>query len=193
MTLTEELELVEKAKTNLQHFEKLYQYYFDKVYGYCINRTANHTLTEEIVSEVFLRAIEKIKKFNTKKDIRFGAWLYTTAHNLIIDNYRKNNRLKYFEDWSDFIDEKNIEDELKVSIYQKQIVFVLTKLNPKYQKIITLRFYSELEIDELAEVFKTKPKNVSVILHRATKDFQKKFKKYFPESEIFLELKRYAL
>ena len=67
MTLNEELEVIEKAKSNLSYFEHIYNYYFDKVYGYCINRTANHSTCEEIVSEVFLRAIEKIKKFNTEK------------------------------------------------------------------------------------------------------------------------------
>ncbi len=193
MTLQEELEIVEKAKTNIQDFAKLYEYYFEKVYGYCINRTANHSISEEIVSEVFLRAIEKIKNFNTSKNIRFGAWLYTAAHNLIIDTYRKNKKKSDYEDWDEFLSEINIEEELRLSEYQKQITFILNKLKPRYQKVLTLRFFSEFDLPEIAVIMKMKTKNTSVLLHRAIKDFRKKFRENFPESEIFEELERYAL
>ncbi len=192
MTLKEELEMVEKAKTNIQYFEKIYSYYFDRIYGYCINRTANHSLSEEVVSEVFLKAIEKIKKFNTSKQIRFGAWLYTTAHNLIIDSYRKDKKFNDFEEWDVFLSDFDIEREIKLTEYQKQITFVLRKLKPRYQKVISLRFYSDLDLEEISKIMKTSKRNVSVILFRATKDFRKKYKKFFPKSEIFLELKRYA-
>ncbi|MCA9381192.1 sigma-70 family RNA polymerase sigma factor [Candidatus Dojkabacteria bacterium] len=184
MTLEQELVIVEKAKQDLSAFDEIYSFYFNRVYGYCFKRTSNHTITEEIVSQVFLKAVENIKKFDTRKQIRFGSWLYTTAHNLIIDFFRSSKKFTQFENWFKS-DDSSLDEQLTVSEYQKQVSFVLTKIKPRYQKVLTLRFFSELDLNEISEIMKTSTKNVSVILFRAQKDFEKKFRKFFPESEIF--------
>ncbi|MCA9386453.1 sigma-70 family RNA polymerase sigma factor [Candidatus Dojkabacteria bacterium] len=184
MTLDQELEIVEKAKEDLSAFDQIYSFYFNRVYGYCFKRTSNHSITEEIVSQVFLKAVENIKKFDTKKQVRFGSWLYTTAHNLIIDFFRATKKYTSFENWQ-IETTDNLEHQLSVSEYQKQVAFVMTKLKPRYQKVLSLRFFSELELSEIAKIMKTSNKNISVVLYRAGKDFEKKYRKIFPESEIF--------
>ena len=70
-------------------------------------------------------------------------------------------------------------------MYQKQITYTLQRIKPRYQKVLTLRFFSELELDEISSIMKLNKKNTSVLIFRAAKSFKKKFKKLFPESEIF--------
>lgn len=185
MTIEEELALVEAAKTNIQAFEKLYSYYFDRIYGYCLKRTGNVDISKDVTSHTFMQAVEHIGKFKTEKGIRFGAWLYRTAHNRIIDQGKRKSSKN--EDLSDHEigTEYNLDKEITLITVQGQIVDCMSNLNSRYQQIISLRFYSELEIPEIAAVMELKPKSVSVILHRALEKLKKEFRKKYPETEIF--------
>lgn len=186
MTLEQELALVERSKENVHAFGELYDFYIDRIYNYIYSRTLNKELAEDITSKVFLKAVEQISKFDTSRGVKFGSWLYRTAHNLIIDELkRKSNKFQSVEEEPAHNGENNIDREVRITTIQKQIAFTLKSINKKYQLIISLRFFSELEIDEISDVLETKRSNVSVLLHRALKDFKKEYTKKFGESEIF--------
>ncbi len=186
MTKEQEKELIKEAKTNVQAFDKLYRYYLPKIYSYTLNGTNNVQTAQDITSQVFLTAVEKIKQYNPNKGFTFGAWLYKIAHNKIIDHYRKYSTKKSTELNDNLITTTdNSDQEYIKSMYRNQINLTLKKLKPRYQEVIRLRFYSELDIPEIAEVLKVKPTNVSVLLFRALKAFKKEFKRKFPNSEIF--------
>lgn len=188
MELDKELELIEKAKTDIAAFDKLYDIYFPKIYGFCLNRLSNKELAEDITSQVFLAAVENIQKIDTSKRLRFGAWLFTVANNRIIDYFRKNKLPNNaFDDYQGEDNDDVLEDML-YSEKAKQVTIVLKELKPKYQKIITLRFYTELSNPEIAEILGVKASNVAVILHRALKKFKKIFEKKYPSSEIFEDI-----
>jgi len=93
MSLEEELKLIENAQSNIQSFAALYDIYFPKIYSYCLNRLCNKENAEDVTSQVFLKSIEIVKSFDTKRSIRLGPWLYAIAHNLIIDTIRKNSHI----------------------------------------------------------------------------------------------------
>ncbi len=185
MTLEEELKLVEESKTGVRAFEQLYDFYIDKIYSYVFQRVRNKELSEDITSKVFLKAVENISKFDTKKGIRFGAWLYRTAHNEIIDSFRRKDSKNLELDESLVESSDRPERNQKTEDRSLEIALVLPELKDKYQQIISLKFFMEMEMDEIADVMGTKKSNVSVILHRALKDFEKKYIRKYGKSEIF--------
>lgn len=184
MTIKEELALVERAKAGLKAFDVLYDYYFDRIYKYAVSRTYNEEVAEDIVSEVFLKAIEKIRTFDTSRNIRFGAWLYKTTHNLIIDKSKQIRSTVSLEDIQVPMD-AGMDRDIFRDIIQRQVAITLSRLRPRYQQVISLRFYSELEFEEIAQIMNTSRKNIAVLFHRACRRFKKNFKKNFPKSEIF--------
>ncbi|MDQ7020650.1 MAG: sigma-70 family RNA polymerase sigma factor [Candidatus Dojkabacteria bacterium] len=78
-----------------------------------------------------------------------------------------------------------MKKELTLKFKQKKLSLVISTLNARYQKIISLRFYSDLDIDEIAEEMNLNNSNVSVLLHRALKALQKKYLEMYPDSESF--------
>lgn len=188
MTVDQELKIVESSKQNVQEFNKIYDEYFDKIYYFCLARLQNKEASEDVTSQVFLQAVESIHKFDTSKNIRFGAWLYRVAHSRIIDHFRKSKHNSYFDFENLQIEDKDssrFESELQNEFLQTQIASVLKDLRGNYQQVISLKFFSDLSISEIAEVVNKKPTQVSVILHRALKSFKKIFEKKYPETEIF--------
>jgi RNA polymerase sigma-70 factor (ECF subfamily) len=185
MDVSEEIKLIEAAKEDIAAFEKLYKYYLPHIYNYIYSRTYNKETAEDLTSQVFLLFVEKVKTFNLREGARLGSWLYRVANSKIIDAYRK----KKMSDLSDFEEalaknddtEKNLSNEFN----RAQIVVVLKTINPRYQEVIALSFFSELEHKEIAEVMKMRAEQVKVLLHRALQVFKKEFKKSFPKSETF--------
>lgn len=186
MTHEQEIALVKQAQSNIQAFDQLYRIYVKKIFSYCYYRLASKELAEDVTGQVFLSAVEKIHTFDTTRGTKFSSWLYQNAHNKIIDTVRKHGNRNVGEPDENLVDRNvNLDQEVILSARQKQIANVLKDLKDSYQQVISLRFFSELDIPEIADVLNEKPKNVSVILHRALKSFKKEFTKSFPESEIF--------
>jgi len=79
-------------------FGVLYDRYVDQVYRYTFYRVRNEAEAEDVTSEVFMRALRAIPKYEPRQ--AFLAWLYRIARNAIIDRSRRrvNRQQVSFED-----------------------------------------------------------------------------------------------
>ena len=68
-------------------FDKLYNEYFQTVYGYLLSISHDHNLAEELTQETFFKALKKINSFKTGTNAR--AWLCQIAKNLFYDRSRR--------------------------------------------------------------------------------------------------------
>jgi RNA polymerase sigma-70 factor (ECF subfamily) len=68
-------------------FGVLYDRYVDKVYRYVFYRVRNEAEAEDVTSEVFMRALRAIPKYEPRQ--AFLAWLYRIARNAVIDRSRR--------------------------------------------------------------------------------------------------------
>src|SRR5438552_5545748 len=81
--------LVERARDgDPDGFAALYDRYVDRVYRFVLYRVSgDNALAEDITSEVFVRALRKIKGFTWQgRDV--GAWFLTIARNLVLDHFK---------------------------------------------------------------------------------------------------------
>jgi len=188
LSIAKELALVEKAKTDIASFEVLYEMYFPIIFRYCRSRLATHECAEDVVSTVFLKAVKNIKKFDTTRKVRFLSWLYRTAHNTIIDYSKRGSRSKSIQlDSMDSAPEGRSmpRDAAVVEENRQMVVEVLKKIKPRYQLVITLKYFEEMENHRIAPIVGVREKQVPVLLHRALKSFRRKFGKQYGKSEIF--------
>ena len=63
----------------MSDFENIYRMYFEDVFLYMRALCLDDNISEEIAQETFVKALDKIDRFDGKKDIR--AWLFTIAKN----------------------------------------------------------------------------------------------------------------
>lgn len=183
-TMTNEQELTKLAKTDEQAFSKLYDIYFQQIFGYITKRINNRAEAEDIVSQIFLKVVEQIHKFNPEVG-NFKAWIYTIATNTLIDHFRriahsKSNPIEKAEKIPD--PAKNPNEYAKEEANRELVLSVINQLPKQYQKILLLRYFSDLSIEEIAEALKINPNNTSVKIHRALKAFQITYLRYAKES-----------
>src|ERR1700694_657260 len=90
MTLPREYEdqLVERAKQDADAFGEIYDHYFGQMYRFVYSRTHNVEASEDIVSEVFFKALKALPRYDSRGH-PFSAWLYQICSNAIVDHHRR--------------------------------------------------------------------------------------------------------
>lgn len=134
----------------------------DKLFGYILSKVNNSDVANDIFQDTFMKAIITIKKGKYNEEGKFIQWIMRIAHNLIIDYFRLNKKLKLVsetsysnEDFNIFdviaSDDINIEDDfVKTQIY-KDLADLLDLLPEDQREVIKLRMFSNLSFKEIAE------------------------------------------
>lgn len=169
----EEAELAELAKNDETAFSRLYDFFLPQIFGFVTRRISDRALAEDITSRVFLKVVEHIRRFDSRKS-RFKTWIYTIAVNTLIDHFRSFER-KSFENMEcaesvpDPLD--NPHHHIEKNMEKERILSLIEKLPVRHQRLLMLRYYSDFSIDEIADALKVSNNHVSVMLHRSLKAF----------------------
>jgi len=79
---------------NQQAIETLIKRHKRKVFTYILMVVRNREVAEDIFQETFIKVFKSISEGKYTDDGKFIAWVMRIAHNLIIDNVRREKRLK---------------------------------------------------------------------------------------------------
>lgn len=83
----DEADLIRAAQTNPACFRPLYLTWVTPVYKYLLARLRDPLEAEDVTSQVFLAACEKLPRYDHRG--RFAAWLFTIARNKARDSCRR--------------------------------------------------------------------------------------------------------
>jgi RNA polymerase sigma-70 factor, ECF subfamily len=150
-------------------FKFLVEKYQNMVFTLALKITGNREEAEDAAQEIFLKCYRSLRSYNNQA--AFATWLYRITYNHAVDAIKKNKR-KYFTE----ITEGDIEQgETEIHSFDEKIdlkeIRVLLKdaihrLSPDDQVIVTLYYYDELSLRDIAEIMGIKENNVKIKLHR---------------------------
>jgi RNA polymerase sigma-70 factor (ECF subfamily) len=180
MTPEQERECIRQARVDPRAFASLYDHYFPRVYAYVCYRVYDPQDAEDIIAEVFYRAIRHLKRFKWRNAQSFAAWLFRIAHNQVVDHIRQHNRAGLSIDAEDSLAEwsdqaPSPEEALTQQEAFQQMRALIATLSPRRQEVITLRFYGGLRNSEIARVLGLDERTVAAHLCRALRDLEFKY------------------
>lgn len=164
--------LIQKASSGDESaFAVVYDIYFEKIYRFVYYRVSHKETAEDLVSEVFIKAWDKITEI--KKSHSFNGWIYQIARNLVIDHYRSRKISVDIETLENVLEyEDNIVDKANLSFNQQHFLEALKKLSGEKQIIIKLKYLDELNNSEMADILDKPEGTIRVIQHRAVKELK---------------------
>jgi RNA polymerase sigma-70 factor (ECF subfamily) len=179
MDLSEEKELVRRAQKAPGAFAELYDQYYPKIFGYILRRTANLETAQDLTSETFFNALNKLWQFRWR-NVSFSSWLYKIASNEINQHFRKAEYRKSisleelqeqgYEPVSSSEPESELieaQEQLKQHREFREVQDKIVRLPGRYQEVIALRFFEQKQIKEISEILGKKEGTVKSLLHRA--------------------------
>ena len=168
---TDSNELVLRARSGVDALGKLYDLYYDRIFRFCVYRLFNKDIAEDVASSIFLTVAKSIRNFKGRNEADFRNWLYAIAVNqtnaYIRKTLRRSKLLREAAASKGLSGNDSTDDSANLNwpeLYQ-----AILKLKPKHQTIVTLRFFENMEIDEIGRITRTKPATVRVTLHRILK------------------------
>lgn len=175
----EDFRLIDEAVQNNDEkaYAQLLQRYKRPVYHMILKMVRNVDDAEDLTIESFAKAFKSLHKF--KKDFTFSTWLFRIATNNTIDQIRKK-KLKTMSIDNSFTDDNgdgisievedenlNPQEETIKSQKAELIQIFVGKLPAKYQRLVRLRYFSELSYEEIAVELGAPLGTVKAQLHRA--------------------------
>lgn len=133
-----------------RHQQRLYNFIYSKVF--------DRDVTEDIFQDTFIKVIRTLKRGKYNEEGKFLPWVMRIAHNLVIDYFRKNNRMPKFDCSGDFdifdvLGDDNLDAErLMVKDQIENDVKNLIEELPEDQKeVLLMRIYKDMSFKEIAE------------------------------------------
>jgi RNA polymerase sigma-70 factor (ECF subfamily) len=158
----------------VKQIEKLYLEHKHDIYNYLLSITHNPALSEDLLSETFVKAIYSIRNFKGNSSIK--TWLFSIARHLWLQNLRKD---KPTVEYSDLL-ELYVTDSISDSLITKELAYrvqeLLKKKDEKTQKIITMRVdgISYFEISEKIGISENSARVLDFRTKKWLKDILKK-------------------
>ena len=148
-------------KGNHQSLEKLIHRHQNRVYAYILMIVKDKDLADDLFQDTFIKVINTIRAGSYNEEGKFLQWVMRIAHNLIIDHFRKSNRIPVIdntknEDFNIFdtinITDKSIEDQMITDQIHKDIRKLIELLPPEQREVLYMRHYAEMSFKDIAEV-----------------------------------------
>ena len=176
-------ELVRLAQAGDQTaFEALYQEYFPKISRFISLRVSHPETAEDLTAEVFVKIWEKIRKESVIGSFR--AWIFTIARNHIIDHYRTKKSFSDLFELENFLGyEDRAIEAINLDFDTRLFLQALDHLAPDQQQVIRLKFFEDLNNEEISAIMNKPTGTVRVIQHRAINALKKLLNSKKPQNK----------
>ena len=181
-----ERDLVDRARADGSAFGELYDYYLPRIYGFIFRRVGERSVAEDLTATTFERALGSVRRSDFRNE-SFGGWLYRVAANAVVDHVRSGRRFVTLEavadhgagddgrsprDGSQRGHGRPTGDEMAVDAFARtldrdQLARALRGLPEAHRRVLVLRFYDDLEVDEICGLLGCSRATFAVKLHRA--------------------------
>jgi len=151
-----------------ESFSELVDIYASRLYGYFYRLTGNRETSDDLLSELFVKLVGKIRSF---KGGSFEGWLFKIASNIFYDYLRdKQQQKKLFDaQKNQFESEEVTHTKESGSERIDELQIQLGRLDTDTRELIMLRFYSQASFKEIAAM-RSEPIGTTLSkLHRGLK------------------------
>jgi RNA polymerase sigma-70 factor (ECF subfamily) len=133
-----------------RHKQRIYSFIYSKVF--------DKDVAEDIFQDTFIKVIKTLKKGAYNEQGKFIPWVMRISHNLVIDHFRKNNRMPKFENNTDFnifsvISDGDLNAEKKMIKGQVEddVRRLIEELPEDQKQVLLMRVYKEMSFKDISE------------------------------------------
>ncbi|WP_027136487.1 RNA polymerase sigma factor [Gaetbulibacter saemankumensis] len=133
-----------------RHKQKIYSFIYSKVY--------DKDIAEDIFQDTFIKVIQTLKRGAYNEEGKFLPWVMRIAHNLVIDYFRKNNRMPKFDNTDEFDifsvlsdNSLNAESYLIKMQVENDVRRLIEELPEDQKQVLLMRIYEDLSFKDISD------------------------------------------
>ncbi len=129
-----------------------------RIYSFIYSKVLDRDVAEDIFQDAFIKVINTLKLGNYNEEGKFLPWVMRIAHNLVIDHFRKGNRMPSFKNTEEFdifsvLSDSSLNAEKQ--IIKDQIHFdvrrIVDELPEDQKEVLIMRIYRDMSFKEISE------------------------------------------
>ena len=164
------INLIIEGNTNA--FNILVDRYKDLVFSLALKMVKNREETEEVRQDTFIKVFKSLSQFNG--DSKFSTWIYKVTYNTCLDRLKKQKREQQVVSIDEFNTNQiksidNALDKMENEEREKAIQDCIQLLPADDAFLLTLFYFEEQSLEEIAKVIGLTANNVKVKLFRSRK------------------------
>lgn len=157
---------------NTNVFGVLVDRYKEMIFTLALKMIKNREEAEEISQDTFIKIYNSLNKF--KGDSKFSTWIYKIAYNTCLDRLKKNKKEENTISIDEFSDHlvktlDNALGALEDKERKQTIQNCLNLLSREESFLLTLYYFDDQNLDEIAEIMDINSNNAKVKLFRSRK------------------------
>ena len=145
-------------------FTRLFEGLAPAVAGYLAVQGASEP--DDLTSEVFQRAFTRIGSFSGDEE-RFRSWVFTIAHNLMVDDRRRRDRRPVPAPVDPDVAGGDVEDDAMRRLSEQRVRRLCDRLAPDQRDVLLLRLVAGMTLEETATALGKTTGAVKALQHRA--------------------------
>ena len=118
----------------------------------------NRELAEDIFQDTFVKVINTLKKGSYNEEGKFLPWVLRISHNLVIDHFRRNQRMPMVHDKEDYsiieslqLMDDNVQDKIVKEQIYKEVRLLVEELPFEQKEVVILRHFADMSFKEIAD------------------------------------------
>jgi RNA polymerase sigma-70 factor, ECF subfamily len=173
MDIDQDLDLVLKCKAGQKEkFSELYDRHNKKIYNFIYFRVHHKETAEDLTSQTFFKALEKIDFVDPQKG-KFSSWLFQIAKNCVIDHFRANFKTDDLESAFDLQSNSNVQRDADIALGMEKIAKQLSQLTKEQREILIMKLWDGFTYREIAEILGIGESKCKMTLARTLTKLQK--------------------
>ena len=140
-------------------FEILLTRHKSRIFAFIMSKIKNRDLSEDIFQDTFIKVINSLQKGKYNEEGKFLPWMMRIAHNLVIDHFRKEAKMRKVRPTSEFdifdvLDDGNkSQEDVMMQTQVHADLNVLIKQLPKDQKeVLKMRYFEDLSFKQISDL-----------------------------------------
>ena len=146
-------------KGDNESFEILLTKYKQRIYSFIYSKIKDRNIADDVFQDTFIKVIQTLKKGKYNEEGRFVSWVMRIAHNLIIDHFRRQQRMPMYDTYDHEQDvfyrlsepSKNIEDMIIDSQIKSDINVLMLELPENQYEVLKMRLFQDMSCKEIAK------------------------------------------
>lgn len=141
-----------------QAFEQLLSRHQERVYNKIHFIVRDSELANDLFQDTFIKVIRLLKEGKYIEEGKFQPWILRIAHNMAIDHFRRNKKMKMVRSRDEYDvfatindGEEHIEDKMVEMQIHSDVLKLIDELPMDQQEVVRMRMYQNLSFKEIAE------------------------------------------
>lgn len=177
--LSEEVALINAAKTDPEAFGLLYERYVERIYNYIYFRVGGAGDAEDLTAKVFFKALRNIGGYR-HMGLPFSAWLYRIAHNLVANYHRDRFKIQEISIENLIVEDTNRSSAPEHMMETKQendfLMSLVNDLSSQKRELIILKYVQKLSNEEIGQIFGKTEGAIKSLYHRTLVELKERAK-----------------